>query len=104
MPLCVCEQCWQQQTDVVGGWEVIENMVFQNCKRVPLRYYQIKEWIAITIFIVLKVLDTAMDVQSRNILFFVDTCVTFLQDMSFLSNVKIVYHPPTAQACYSVLM
>ena len=64
-----------------------------------------KVWIAITIFIeFLKVLDTAMDVQSRNILFFVDTCVTFLQNMSFLNNVKIVYHPPTAQACYSVLM
>lgn len=41
--VCVGEQCWQQQTDVVCGWEVIENMVFQNCKRVPLRCYQIKK-------------------------------------------------------------
>jgi hypothetical protein len=66
----MCEQCWQQQTDV-RGWEFIENTVFQNCKREFL-----------------SVLGTAMDVQSRNILSLVDTCVTFLQDMSFFEQCK----------------
>jgi hypothetical protein len=71
----VCfEQCWQQQTDVVRGWAVIENMLFQNCKRVQPNE---KFWIAIEF---LRVLYTAMDVQSRNILFLLDICVTFLQD------------------------
>jgi hypothetical protein len=46
-------------------------------------------------------LDDSMGVPSRNISVFMDNCATYIQDLSFLQNVKLVYCPPGGVVVYS---
>ena len=48
----------------------------------------------------LRVLDSSKGVQGNKMLF-VENCATHPQNMSFLSDVKVVHHPPN---CKSMLL
>jgi len=48
----------------------------------------------VTIFILfLRARNVSMDMQGRNVLFFVDSCATYRKEMLFIRNIEVVCYP-----------
>jgi hypothetical protein len=99
--LCVNSDSSDKQGPIVVG-KSLKPRCFKNIKKVPVKYHANKKaWMTTDIFMTfLRSLDASMGAEGRKILLFVDNCAAYLQDMTFLRNVKVIQYPAN---CTSVL-